>query len=105
MSSEVHGSWFSIDGALEPIDVKERTDFRFPIALAEFAIERYSSPEDWVFDPFCGFGTALTVAEQLGRHGVGIEEDPGRATYAAAHASDPGRVIVGRAEDSLRQFS
>jgi len=29
-----------------------------------------------VLDPFCGSGTALLVAQRLGRHGVGVDLNP-----------------------------
>ena len=92
-------SWFGVDGGLEPIDFDGPSYFRFPEAVVEFAIRRYSSPGDWVIDPFCGFGTTLVVAERMGRHAIGIEVDPDRAGFAASRAADAGSVFVGRAED------
>jgi hypothetical protein len=90
-------SWFAVDGSLEPIDYPGASFFRFPEAVAEFAIQRYSDPGDWVFDPFAGFGTTVLVAERLGRHGVGCEADASRARFAAGRVSE-GRVVHGRAE-------
>jgi len=45
----------------------------FPAALAERAIKAGSDEGDLVLDPFCGSGTTLKVAEQLGRRSVGID--------------------------------
>src|SRR6185295_13543295 len=44
-----------------------------PEALLERIIEVSSSPKDIVLDPFCGCGTAVAVAERLGRRWIGID--------------------------------
>lgn len=44
-----------------------------PEALLERIITASSNPGDTVLDPFCGCGTAIAVAERLGRHWVGID--------------------------------
>lgn len=54
--------------------------------MAEYAVERWSQPGDWVLDPFCGFGTTLVVAERLGRNAVGVEVHAQRAAFAASRA-------------------
>jgi hypothetical protein len=92
-------SWFPVDGRLEPIDFDGPSYFRFPEAVAEQVIDRYSRPDDWVLDPFCGFGTTLVVAERLGRHAVGFEADGERAAFAAQRTTHPEIVVPGRAED------
>ena len=46
-----------------------------PLALLERIIKSSSNPGDIVFDPFCGCGTALVAAEQLGRRWVGADDD------------------------------
>ena len=46
-----------------------------PLALLERIIKASSNPGDIVFDPFCGCGTALVAAEQLGRRWVGADDD------------------------------
>jgi hypothetical protein len=93
-----HRSWFAVEGSLEPIDFDGPSFFRFPEAVAEHVIERYSAPGDWVVDPFCGFGTTLAVAERLGRHAVGCEADQRRAAFSAARLGNPDRVVHGRCE-------
>lgn len=42
-------------------------------------ISRYTSPQDWVLDPFCGSGTTIVEARKLGRNSLGIELN--RAVY------------------------
>lgn len=92
-------SWFAVEGSLEPINFHGLSFFRFPEAVAEHVIERYSAPGDWVVDPFCGFGTTLVVAERLGRHAVGCEVDERRAAFSASRLSHPDRVVHGSCED------
>lgn len=45
----------------------------FPVKLAERLIKMYSTEGDSVLDPFVGIGTTLIAAQNLGRHGLGIE--------------------------------
>ena len=94
-------TWFTIDGTLEPISYPGPSHFRFPAALAELVLTRYSSAGDWVFDPYCGFGTTLVVAQRLGRQAIGFEKDVDRARFAAARVTPPTRVI----QDSIFQLS
>jgi site-specific DNA-methyltransferase (adenine-specific) len=44
-----------------------------PEALLERIIEASSNPGDLILDSFCGCGTAVAVAEKLGRQWVGID--------------------------------
>ncbi|MCE7947920.1 MAG: site-specific DNA-methyltransferase [Chloroflexi bacterium CFX4] len=44
-----------------------------PLALLERIIQASSQPGDVVLDPFCGCGTAIVAAQQLGRHWIGID--------------------------------
>ncbi len=39
----------------------------------EFKTSAYFSPGDIVLDPFCGSGTTLVQANELGLHGIGVE--------------------------------
>ena len=39
-------------------------------------ISRYTSPGDWVLDPFCGSGTTILESMKLGRNSLGIELNP-----------------------------
>jgi len=58
-------------------NAKERTGWNTqkPLALLERIIEASSNEGDIVFDPFCGCGTALVAAENLGRRWVGADDD------------------------------
>ena len=44
-----------------------------PLALMERLIEASSNPGDVVLDPFCGCGTTVDAAQNLGRRWVGID--------------------------------
>lgn len=48
----------------------------YPVKLAERLIKMYSKEGDTVFDPFLGIGTTLIAAQNLKRHGIGIELNP-----------------------------
>jgi DNA modification methylase len=63
--------------ALNPM-AKERLNYptQKPEALLERVIKASSNKGDIVLDAFCGSGTALAVAEKLGRHWIGIDISP-----------------------------
>lgn len=44
-----------------------------PQALLERIISASSSPDDIIFDPFCGCGTTIAAAQSLGRPWIGID--------------------------------
>ena len=45
----------------------------FPPELPRLCILAGSRPGDTILDPFCGSGTTLAVAKELGRHWIGID--------------------------------
>lgn len=55
-----------------------------PEALLERIIKASSNEGDVVFDPFCGSGTTIVVAEKLGRDWIGIDKSE-MAIGVAAH--------------------
>jgi DNA modification methylase len=57
---------------------KERTGYptQKPEALLERIIKSSSRKDDLVLDPFCGCGTAMAIAQQLGRKWIGIDISP-----------------------------
>lgn len=54
---------------------KERSGYptQKPLALLEQLVAAHSNPGDWVLDPFCGSGTTIVAARNLGRNAVGID--------------------------------
>jgi len=48
----------------------------FPPELPRLCILAGSRPGDVVLDPFCGSGTTLVAAKELGRHWIGIDISP-----------------------------
>lgn len=53
-----------------------------PIELISRMIANSSRPGEVVYDPFCGSGSTLVAAHQLGRIGYGVELDPGYVAVA-----------------------
>ena len=47
-----------------------------PIALMRYLIERYTNPNEIIFDPFMGSGTTGVAAVQLNRKFIGCEINP-----------------------------
>ncbi len=47
-----------------------------PLGILKPLIEAFSQPGDTVLDPFCGSGSTLAAARELGRNFIGIELDP-----------------------------
>ncbi len=70
-------------------------DVRYPEALVERFLERYTQPGDLVLDPFAGFGTTLVVAEEMGRSAYGVEYDERRAQFIRSRLQHPERLIHG----------
>ena len=48
----------------------------FGFAAARVAVEFCKKHSNRVLDPFCGRGTILHVAEELGMESVGVDIDP-----------------------------
>jgi len=59
-----------------------------PLALLERIIKASSNPNDIVLDAFCGCGTALVAAENLGRQWIGIDISPTACRVMAKRMRD-----------------
>jgi SAM-dependent methyltransferase len=73
----------------------------FAEALVEAVVEDFTRPGDRVLDPFAGWGTAVLVADRMGRHGLGVELQPHRVDHATASlgAGSASQVVCGDARD------
>lgn len=58
-----------------------------PVALIARMVANSSRPGELVYDPFCGSGSTLLAAHQLGRIGYGVEIDPGYVAVALERLS------------------
>ncbi len=69
---------------LDPINARAAERLGYPTqkpeSLLARIIESSSNENEVVLDPFCGCGTAVAVAERLGRHWIGID-----VTYQATN--------------------
>lgn len=63
-----------------------------PLALLERIIKASSNPNDIVLDAFCGCGTALVAAQNLGRQWIGIDISPTACRVMAKRMRDVCRL-------------
>ncbi|GMU82308.1 MAG: hypothetical protein AMXMBFR47_21790 [Planctomycetota bacterium] len=59
-----------------------------PLALLERIVSASSNPNDIVLDAFCGCGTALVAAQNLGRQWIGIDISPTACRVMAKRLRD-----------------
>lgn len=76
----------------------------FPVGFARKVIETYTAPGDLVLDPFCGRGTAVFCAAEVGRNGLGIEINPVGWLYASAKMNPPRLNRVLARLESIAEF-
>jgi DNA modification methylase len=72
-----------------------RDDVRCADSLVEYWVNELSEKGQVVFDPFAGFGTTLLLAEEMGRHGYGIEYSKPKADYVQKLLEHPDQLIHG----------
>ena len=84
-----------------------------PLALLDRIISASSNPNDIVLDAFCGCGTALVSAQNLGREWIGIDISPTACRVMAKRLRKDCGLIEGkdfvvrdlpRSEDQLRKM-
>ena len=66
-----------------------------PKALLERIIETSSNEGDIILDPFCGCGTALDAAKELGRQYIGIDVSPTACPVIADRLGISHSLIIG----------
>ena len=79
-------------------------DNRFPDILVEFFLNQFTQKGDVVLDVFAGFGTTLSVSEEMERIPFGIEFDKARFEYAKSRLKSKDCLIHGDARN-LDSFS
>ena len=47
-----------------------------PVELIRQILDRYSNPDESIYDPFCGSGSILLAAQKLGHNWIGSEINP-----------------------------
>ena len=77
-------------------------EIHFTEALAASVIGHASQPGELVLDPFAGYGTAVAVAERMGRRAIGIEILPEHLDIARKRAGPRARLILGDARELTR---
>ena len=70
-----------------------------PLKLLDRIIKMSSNPNDIVFDPFCGCGTALAVAKKIGRKWIGIDVSPTACPVVADRLGISHSLIIGMPVD------
>ncbi len=60
-----------------------------PLDLIAQQIKLVSNPGDVILDPFCGSGTTLRAAVNLGRVAIGIDQDEAFCEMAARRMEEP----------------
>jgi hypothetical protein len=70
-------------------------EVRTPPALVERFLEAYTEPGDAVVDVFAGYGTTLTVAEQMNRVPYGVEYEAERVEHIRDQLTTPEHVRHG----------
>ena len=73
---ELTAGYFSGDEAIKADNGERFHKQQAPLALLARIILSSSRPNDVIFDPFVGTGTALIAASLLHRKGIGVEIDP-----------------------------
>lgn len=89
---------------IQPIapSAKERLGYptQKPVALMTWILEALTKQGDLVLDPFCGCGTTVVAAKNLGRDWVGIDISPFATQLVRDHRlKDPKMVIYGIPSD------
>jgi adenine-specific DNA-methyltransferase len=64
-----------------------------PVGILKPLIEAFSKPGDAVLDPFCGSGSTLVAARELGRPYIGIELDPAHHATAEQRLAASNHVL------------
>jgi DNA modification methylase len=84
--NQAAASWLSVWRMVPPADVKGHP-CPYPEMLPSRCIAATTMPDDTVLEPFCGSGTTLLAAKELGRRAIGIEIEERYCEIAAKRLS------------------
>lgn len=70
---------------------KKEHDWQQDIAEAEYYIEHLTKPGEVVLDPFCGSGTTILAALNIGRQAIGIEIEEEMSNVAKSRIANQSR--------------
>lgn len=91
-----------IDADVRWLSTRDRERLGYPTQKPESLLRRIisasSKPNDVVLDPFCGCGTTVTVAEQMGRRWIGIDISPTAVNIMTARVQ---KVTRGRIKPNV----
>lgn len=82
-----HDNAVFVSDAMSGGEEKTHHDWQQSEAEAAYWIEKLTTPDGLVCDPFLGGGTTAAAAKALGRQWVGFEVDPNTAAIAAGRVS------------------
>lgn len=78
-----------------------------PLGVMKWILERYSSPNDLILDPFCGSGTTCVAAKMLGRRYIGIDisEEYCEIAQRRLEAVDTGVPVKEQRQGQMAMFT
>ena len=105
--------WDDVQPVISGSDERLGYPTQKPLALLDRIIQASSNPDQIALDAFCGCGTALVSAQNLGRNWIGIDISPTACRVMAKRLSKDCGLIEGkdfvvrdlpRSEDQLRKM-
>jgi len=98
--------WWTDIKIVTPFSAKRKEKLGYPTqkpeALLERIIKASSRKGDVVLDPFCGCGTALAVAQRLGRRFIGVDLSRTGCDVTRTRLGGSARVVGGETLDELK---
>jgi len=76
-----------------------------PEALLERIIKASSNEDDIIFDPFCGCGTTIKVASDMGRKWIGVDISRIACDVMKERMGGGVEIIGGESEEELREMN
>ena len=84
-----------IDGSTMVVGCKKgKHPTEKPMALYRWLIERYCPPNGTILDPTFGSGNSCFVAQEMGRHAIGMEKDKDFYDKAMKKIAQPANTII-----------